>query len=252
MKTLIISLIVFVSVPAFAQKKTPTTQPTIQITKKTSDVISHDGFEKVLKKFVDTKGQVNYKALKKDRKALDTYLKEVASATLSGSKDAKLAYYINAYNAIVIQSILDHKLKSVMKIKGFFKKKKHNLAGKKITLDFLENGIIRKEFSEARIHFLLVCGAKSCPRLRQEAATESNLQKMLEASAKEFVKKSTKVKKNKVTTSQLFNWFKGDFEKSAGSLGEFLAKYLPEHAKVLASKKTKFKFSKYSWKLNKQ
>jgi hypothetical protein len=239
------------SVPAFAQEKAPALKP-IKIAKKTSDVISHEDFDALLKKFVDEKGQVNYKALKKDRVALDAYLTEIGSAEIVGSADAKLAFYINAYNAIVIDTVLKNKRRGVMKIKGFFKEKTHKVAGKMITLDHLENGIVRKDFNEARIHFVLVCGAKSCPRLRQEAATEKNVQKMMESAAKEFIPLATKVKGKKVKTSQLFNWFEEDFVKAEGSVGAYLAKYLPEHAELLKSKKAKIKFSKYSWKLNKQ
>ncbi len=251
MKHLFLSaFFLMLSVPAFAQEA-PTSRP-IKIAKKTADIVSHQDFDGLLKKFVDKEGQVDYKALKKDRKVLDAYLAEIGAAKISGSDNAKLAFYINAYNAIVIDTVLKNKLRGVMKIKGFFKKKKHAVAGKKISLDALENKIIRPEFNDARIHFVLVCGAKSCPRLRQEAATEENVQTMMEAAAKEFIPLSTKVKGKKVKTSQLFNWFKDDFVKAEGSVGAYLAKYLPEHAELLKSKKAKIKFTNYSWKLNKQ
>ncbi len=249
------SLILFtffltLSAPAFAQDKNRHSSPLMAVS--SSDVISHQNFDALLKKFVDKKGQVNYKALAKDRAALDTYLKEIGNAKISGSDDAKLAFYINTYNAIVIDSVLQSKLKGVMETKGFFKKNNHKVAGTMMTLDHLENSIIRKDFAEPRIHFVLVCGAKSCPRLRQEAATQDNVIAMMEAATKEFIPLSTKVKGNKVKTSELFNWFKDDFIKAEGSVGAYLAKYLPEHAELLKSKKANISFSKYSWKLNKQ
>ncbi len=246
--------ILFLSLPAFSQApktKAPPLKP-IKIAKKTTDVIPHAGFDAFLKKFVDDKGGVNYKAIKKDKKDLDIYLSEIGNAKMKGSKNAKLAFYINAYNAIVINTVINNRLRGVMKIKGFFKKKKHKVGGEMITLDHLENGIIRKDFADARIHFVLVCGAKSCPRLRPEAATEDSVQNLMEAAAKEFIPMATKVKGKRVKTSQLFNWFKADFVKAEGSVGAFLAKYLPEHAELLTSKKAKIRFTKYSWKLNKQ
>jgi hypothetical protein len=217
------------------------------------DVIDHQPFEKILKEHVNKKGMVSYKALKAsdDAKGLASYLETVAKADLKGHKrKAKLAFYINAYNAIVMQAVLDNlPTKSVMKVDGFFKKSKHLVAGKSVTLDALENQIIRKKFKEARIHFVLVCGAKSCPRLRRRAMTAKNLNRQLQKAAKEFVPQATQVKDGKVTTSQLFNWFKDDFVAASGSVGAYLAEYLPEHAEILKSTKS-IEFSHYDWALN--
>jgi hypothetical protein len=143
-------------------------------------------------------------------------------------------------------------IESVMKVDGFFKKEKHTVAGEKITLDQLENEIIRKQFDEPRIHFVLVCGARSCPRLNRRAATAANLNGLLESSAKSFIPRATKVKDGTIATSKLFEWFAGDFAKAEGSVRKFLAKYDPNHKKAILDESNKLTFSHYSWKLNKQ
>jgi hypothetical protein len=217
------------------------------------DVIDHQPFQKILKEHVNKKGMVAYKALKASDAAigLKTYLGAVAAADLKGHKrKAKLAFYINAYNALVVQAILDQlPTSSVMKVDGFFKKTKYVVAGKKLTLDALENKIIRPKFKEPRIHFVLVCGAKSCPRLRRHAMTAKNLNRQLKKAAQEFVPKATQIEGDKVTTSQLFNWFKDDFVAAKGSVGAYLAEYLPEHAETLKSTGS-IAFSHYDWALN--
>ena len=228
---------------------------TQSVSAESGDVIDHQPLEDVLQAHVNKKGMVAYKALasSEQAKVLRSYVDAVGKAEPKGHKrKARLAFYINAYNAIVLQSIVDHlPTTSVMKVDGFFKKKKHLVAGKKMTLDELENQLIRKKFKEPRIHFVLVCGAKSCPRLRRKAMTAKNLNRQLARATKEFLPLATKVEGNTVTTSQLFNWFAEDFVAAKGSVGAYLAEYIPEHAEVLKAAK-KVEFSHYDWALNAQ
>jgi hypothetical protein len=222
------------------------------------EVVDAAPFDALLSKYVDAKGQVDYAGLranKEDRERLDTFLDTIAEAEPDAHSDKQqLAFYLNAYNAVVIGSVLDlWPVQSVMKEDGFFKGRKHQVAGKMLTLDHLEHKLIRPQFKEARIHFVLVCAAKSCPRLRTDAFTEQNLDKSLEAAAKEFIPKATSVDGKTVTTSQLFNWFADDFKAAAGSVEAYLAKYVDGEAKkVLESGEAEVKFSEYDWGINKQ
>ncbi len=223
-----------------------------------SDVVSTNSWNTLLHKYVNHHGRVDYAAWhknKKDMARLDAYLAKVAKADpAKASTKARLAFYIDAYNATVIDSILTKwPVKSVMKVDGFFKKAKHTIAGQTITLDDLENKIIRAKFKEPRVHFVLVCGAKSCPRLRRKALTEKNLDKTLDAAVREFVAHASSVSGHTVTTSQIFNWFGADFKKNAGSVPAFMAKYAKgKTKKALSSGKAELKFSHYDWALNKQ
>lgn len=220
------------------------------------DVVDARPFDKLLKKYVDEAGAVDYKgwkASKEDGAALDAFVAAVGTAKVAGDDKAKLAFYVNAYNAIVLDEILEeYPLASVMKVDGFFKTRKHKVAGKELTLDQLENEVIRKQFAEPRIHFVLVCGAKSCPPLRRKAATAANIEGLLESSAKRFIPRATKVKDGAVTTSKLFEWFAGDFEKSDGSVAKYLARYVPKHKDAILADGAKLAYSHYSWKLNEQ
>lgn len=223
-----------------------------------TDVVDTSSWDALLSKYVDAKGQVDYAAWHKskaDQKKLDGFLKKVATAAPDKHPSkAQLAFYINAYNATVIDSVLEKwPVKSVMKEKGFFKSEKHPIAGKERTLDALEHKLIRPTFKDARVHFVLVCAAKSCPRLRQDALTEKNVDKTLEAAAKEFIPAATSANGKTVTTSQLFNWFADDFKNDAGSVQAYLAKYTSgETKKVLESGEAKVMFSEYDWAINEQ
>ncbi|MGM0554786.1 MAG: DUF547 domain-containing protein [Myxococcota bacterium] len=223
-----------------------------------SDIVDHAPFDTLLSEYVDAQGRVAYAKWhddKGDMKKLDAYLETVAAADPSdGSEDAQLAFYINAYNAHVVDELLDQwPVKNPMKVEGFFKKIKHDVAGKKMTLDKLEHGLIRERFSEPRIHFVLNCAAQSCPKLQRDALTASNLEATLASATKEFVPAATSLKDGKVVTSQLFNWFAEDFVKAEGSVAKYLAKYEDgEVAEALKSDDVEITFSTYDWAINSQ
>lgn len=221
-----------------------------------ADVVDPKPFGELLSSYVDRRGRVDYAGLKAneaDRKKLDDFVAAVGAAKVEGSDAAQLGFYINAYNAIVIKAVVDrYPIESVMKVDGFFKTLKFKVGGKDVSLDALENEVIRKQFKEPRIHFVLVCGAESCPRLQRKAVTEANLEDVLQSAASEFIPKATKITKGKVVTSKLFEWFAADFTAASGSVREYLVKYLPQHADALRDDKTVIAYANYSWKLNVQ
>lgn len=222
------------------------------------DVVDHSKFDALLGEYVNSQGRVAYEAWhddEEDMKALDAYLATVADANPGEySKDAQLAFYLNAYNAHVIDELLDRwPVKNPLKVDGFFKKIKHDVAGKKMTLDELEHGLIRKKFAEPRIHFVLNCAARSCPKLRVDALTAANLESTLATATREFVPAATKLEDGKIVTSQLFNWFAEDFEKAEGSVAKYLAKYESGKArKALEGGDVEIEFSEYDWTINSQ
>jgi hypothetical protein len=211
----------------------------------------HSKFNGLLAKYVK-RGQVDYSGIKAAAKAeLDQYVGAIAKANVSGlSKNARLAFYLNAYNAIVIKAIVDRlPLASVMKVPGFFKKAQYRVAGKAVTLDQLENKIIRPQFQDARIHFALVCGARSCPPLGSRAFSAGKVDADLNRLTQRFVAgRGVKVDGDQIKISKLFQWYAVDFEKAAGSVGKFLAQYREAEAERLSS--AKFGYLKYSWALN--
>ena len=129
----------------------------------------HSKFDALLKANVDENGMVNYAAFK-NNKDFDTYIKNIAEADVSNlSKEDKLAFYLNAYNATVIKNVIDHlPIASPRDVDGFFKKINHQIAGNEITLDKLEQDYAMK-IEPVLIHFGLVCAAISCPKLLRKA-----------------------------------------------------------------------------------
>lgn len=211
--------------------------------------IDHSKWDILLKRHVDDAGNVNYKSFAKDIKLLQNYLDYLAMnlPTDGAAKPQKLAYYINLYNAATVKLILDnYPTKSIKDIKNPWGKDIVQMGDEKISLGDLEHRILRK-MDEPRIHFAINCASYSCPKLLNTAFTATNLEKLLEQTAKDFINdpKRNVLTKEKASLSEIFNWYKKDFTKN-GSLIDYLNQYA---AQKLTSN-TKISYLNYNWGLN--
>ena len=149
----------------------------------------HSLFDELLKEYVDGNGMVNYESLSGKREQLNRYLRSLGNnpPPPDAVKNVQLAYWINLYNAFTTDLILQHyPLKSIKDIGGEaipmvfatspWEIEFVNISDTLYTLDKIEHEILRKRFNEPRIHFALVCAAKSCPNLRREAYTADALE----------------------------------------------------------------------------
>jgi hypothetical protein len=222
--------------------------------------IDHGPFHTLLKKHVK-KGLLDYKAFVdcKDFKAYVALIGKTDPATLP-NRNARLAFWINAYNALTINSVLPHwpGIKSVSNVYpkfAFFDRKVQVIGGKKYSLNQIENKIIRPKFDEPRIHAALNCASISCPPIQPFAFTEKGLNKQLNRAFASFANDSSRNKVDgktgQVRISQIFNWYGKDFTK-AGGPAKYLAKFVKDEKKkaaLLGAKKVDF--LKYNWMLNK-
>lgn len=223
----------------------------------------HGVFDRLLKQQV-TDGSVNYAALKAAPAPLDDYLAQLAAVPENEfdgwSEKNRLAFLINLYNAATLKLILDHyPVKSIRSIGWLpgsaWKKDVVSLFGRKISLDDLEHGIIRKHYAEPRVHFALVCAARGCPPLRVEAFLGARLDAQLDGQGHVFLGQT---EKNRVDAagrtlylSPIFKWFAGDFEAAASSVEKFVTPFLPEAARsALAAGGFKIGYTDYDWSLN--
>lgn len=218
----------------------------------------HSKFDALLKAHV--KGdKVDYKGFvdNADFKAYREMLAATDPATLPDDK-ARLAFWINAYNASTIAGVLEHwpAIKSVADPYpdyGFFKRAEYTVGGKKYSLNDIENEIIRKRFKEPRIHAALNCASISCPPLAPYAFTAAKLDGQLQAV---FVAFANDPQRNQidpatgaVKLSQIFNWYGGDFQPS---VQQYLAPFVKDEAKKKALIDAKaVEFLPYDWSLNK-
>lgn len=240
------------------------------ITTKTETQVDHRLFTEVLTKHVRA-GFVDYKHLCTDQR-LDQYIQAlaVASPEIIALEGDRLAFWINAYNAYTLKVICDnYPLKSIRDLhrggllisallkKSIWDKDLVIVGRKKLSLNTIEHGIIRKRFNEPRVHFALVCASESCPPLRSEAFEREKVDEQLNNQAMKFLSDPTKnhfdISKKVAHISPIFDWFSGDFGKSDTSILFFIAKFLPDNIANAIRRDPaawKIKYTEYNWSLN--
>lgn len=227
----------------------------------------HTAWSSLLRKYVQDE-LVDYESWKRQGgPALNNYLATLSSVCRAderaASREERLAFWINAYNAFTVKLILDHyPVKSIRSIgllpQAAFKKKfiPMPFLGKgNLSLEDIENDILRKELGEPRIHFAIVCASKSCPKLRAQAYRAHAVNLQLEQAARDFIQDSSKNRydaaKRTFYASSIFKWFREDFEHAKGSLAAFIGLYAqPEVAAALKQGNVNIDFLDYDWSLN--
>lgn len=228
---------------------------------------SYKAWGLLLQKNVSTKGLANlvdYKSIKENPKDLNIFLADLKSVDRETFKkwpeEERLSFLINAYNALTIKLIVDHyPIKSIKEIGSFFQKpwgmKFFYLLGESKCLDDIEHKLIRKEFSDPRAHFALVCASIGCPNLRGEPYLPSALSSQLESATKAFFSDPDKNRfdkdKKTIFLSSIFKWYTKDFEASAETLQKYVIPYFMKSPGDLKSlQDAQIRFLDYDWALN--
>jgi hypothetical protein len=224
---------------------------------------SHKQLDALLKESVKD-GLVDYAGLIRNRSSLSDYLAQTAAVSekefSQWNQSQQLALLINVYNAATLDLILQHyPIASIKKIGSFWKgpwdQPVVRLFGTTLTLNQLEHEILRKKYSEPRIHFAIVCAALGCPPLRSEAFTVDRLNEQLADQGRVFLNSKQKnrvdVERRVVYLSPIFKWFAEDFEKPSGSVIKFVAPYFPADAQAELKKGGfKIRYTDYDWSIN--
>ncbi len=223
----------------------------------------HSAYDRILREYVDDKGLVDYIGIGRDGRFAD-YMKSLESAKVEAlSVDGQLAFWINAYNAVTIDRVIKTKpkksvretfLPGVWKSTKFFTTPNHIVGGKRLSLDDIEHEILRKKFSDPRIHFTVVCASLGCPPLARTAYTEESVTAQLEEETRKYLNSERGVRidhtKNTIYVSRIFDWFGEDFIEKSGSILEFIRSYLKEENARFLDRQPKVDFLDYDWALN--
>jgi len=230
----------------------------------------YPAWNQVLQQFA-TNGGFDYQALQKDPALLDDFLKSISALPENEyekwNEVQKIAFWINAYNALAIKVVLDHyppkrglswkavayPETSIQQISNVWDRSLLKIFGEDYSLNRIEHGTLRKEFEEPRIHFALVCAARGCPELRSEAYVPARLDQQLDDQARQFFANPKKAKydagEDALYLSPILRWFSEDFEADGGPV-VFAKKYLPSETVQQLSDNTKLKWLDYDWSLN--
>jgi uncharacterized protein DUF547 len=212
-------------------------------------------FDAVLKERARNGGFDYAGATGQDRKRLAAYFSNLSDARpASMTADEKKAFYINAYNAIAIQALLDHPGRKITDISGVFTRMKHVVGGEMLTLDDIENRL--RDMKDARIHFAIVCASRSCPPLAPRAYTASDLDQALDRQGRAFINDPSRNVvdrvRGRVALSKIFRWDRKEFERDGGTLLKFVSRYAADAATAsyLATYNKEPEFLDYDWSPN--
>jgi hypothetical protein len=225
--------------------------------------------------------KVDYAAFKPERPAVQVYLARLSAVTpeefAGWTRDQRLAFLINAYNAFTVELILTRypDLKSIrdlgtvihegLMLNSPWKKSFFSLLGKEQTLDGIEHGMIRAPgvYDDPRVHMAVNCASIGCPALRPEAYTPDKLDAQLDDQVARFLADKTRNRYNPgrqaLEVSKIFDWYGKDFARGyrgIGSLPDFFAGFAaqladkPQDQAVVRERKAKIRFLDYDWALN--
>ena len=244
-----------------------------------------DTLHRPLDQILDTNvrdGFVYYRALKSERGRLDRYagsLNVAPGVYDAWPREEKMAFWVNAYNAFVLQTVVDrypmrgasprYPAGSIRQIPGAFETTRHRAAGRSVTLDEIEKTIV-PEFKEPRLQLALGRGAVGSGRLRSEAYTGSRIMEQLASIQKEFVSEQTMLKVDRsageVSLTPILSWHEGAFVAAydKGATGPFAQRspieraalafiapnLLPLERDLLEKNQFKVTYHAFDWRLN--
>lgn len=197
-------------------------------------------------------GRVAYAELKKNPSDVNALAKQIAELNLNNKRvteDFMKAFYVNAYNILVIKQVVDrYPIYGPLKVDGFFDRVSHDVMGKKLTLNQLEKEVLYAQFPDPRLHFVLVCAAKGCPPVASFAYKPGGLNEALDDRTRHVLNLEgfIRVKKKRVELSQIFDWYNADFERTSDSEIAFINKYRDQKI----DSKVSLSYYQYDWSLN--
>ena len=218
----------------------------------------YSNFDSILSKYVDPDGLVNYQAIIDSPYNINEYLDFIKNVSpqshpkLFPTKNDKLAYWINAYNALVIKLMIENPSTNILEISfgHLIWLTKFDVGLKKISLYEIEHKILRK--LDSRIHFAISCGSKSCPPLGQRVYLGRTLDVQLEIGAKDFINNKNNVfidfDNKTLYLNKIFKWYKKDFV----NVKKYIVMYLSDGTSFDQIKNFKIKYNDYDWSLNSQ
>lgn len=186
------------------------------------------------------------------------------------TREKKLAFWVNTYNGMV-QYLLTRNPELFDDSSSFFSTPSYTVAGKTMSPNEMEHGIIRggenrfglgfipqffpnkfeRTFKvkggDSRVHYALNCGAADCPPV--EVYQPETYNEQVENRVRKYLAKHSEIKETDgekvLVTSPLFSWFRGDF-RDHGGIDDFLVEYgiLTEE-----NKNIKREYKSYDWTL---
>ena len=228
--------------------------------------VDHSVWGELLSRYLDDShvsgvNRFDYEAVtNEDTERLDGYIESLAALpTDQLTADQQQAYWINLYNAITVQLIVENPgVDSIREIKdGLFSigpwgREVVTVAGTPLSLNDIEHRILRPLYQDARVHFAVNCASIGCPNLQSVPFTAANLDALMDDAAREYLAhpRGLSIDGNTLRMSTIFKWFADDFGDSQAELLAWLAPFAPEESRqALSAWQGRVKYD-YDWALN--
>ena len=230
-----------------------------------AEVIDHSQWQEVLTKYVEKDetglNRFNYREAASDQNTLDTYLDNMlAIDPRTYAKVEQYAYWINLYNALTVDLILDnYPVDSITKVSeklfqfGPWDDAIAELAGETLTLNDIEHRILRPIWADPRIHFAVNCASIGCPNLQDMAFTSANIESLLDTAAQDYLSHPRAASFNGLgflVLSSIFDWYAEDFGAEDEEILQKLSEYAPTELAEELVNYSGFIFYEYDWDLN--
>ncbi len=219
--------------------------------------VSHRLLNQVLAARVND-GVVDYPGVQRDDR-FSLYLAQLdrVNPNTLATRNERLAFWINAYNAFAIKGILDrYSPASYVGRYRYFIGRDYRIGGSTINLYDLERQVLIKQFQEPLIHFAIVCASTSCPKLQSWTYDPEQLEVQLDQVARQFINDPTRNRFDRThkvaSLSMIFKWFDDDFSRAAGSVLAYITRYVsdPELVQDLMRSDYRIEYLDYDWSLN--
>jgi hypothetical protein len=198
-----------------------------------------------------------------DRKRLDDYLSTLSAVPISDfSRDEQRAYWINLYNALTVDVVLEHypvgSIRDISISPGFFaigpwKKKLIRVEDEELSLDDIEHRILRPIWKDPRVHYAVNCAALGCPKLSPRAFTALNTEELLDGGAIAFINSEHGARfdsDSRLIVSSIYDWFQDDFGGDEAGVIAHLRLYAHPGLKTRLEGTTDVYDFDYDWTLN--
>ncbi len=226
-------------------------------------------------------GLVYYSALRAERGVIGRFVAALAESPPGFDRwpdDDRKAYWLNAYNVLVLQTVLEHypirgtsssyPANSIRQVPGAFELRRHRVAGREMTLDEMETGEIA-EFGDPRVFLALGRGAVDSGRLRSESYSGLRVDRQLDEMVEEFVTTPRYVSLDpfgrELTVSAIFGWRAAEFVTVFGDRGwtdsgrtaleravlnVVEPNLFPSERAILADNEFTLRYHEFDWRLN--
>ncbi|MDQ2696166.1 MAG: DUF547 domain-containing protein, partial [Pseudomonadota bacterium] len=229
--------------------------------------VDHSAWDAFLKTHVkpgrDGINRLDYGGVgRSDYAALNDYVSALAAIPVRRLNRAEQrAYWINLYNALTVQTVLQHyPVKSIRDIdispglfaSGPWGKKLLTVDGEAVSLDDIEHRILRPLWQDPRLHYAVNCASLGCPNLQRDAFTAANSDALLDQGAREYINHPRGVRFNgeRLLASSIYDWFKADFGGSDRGVIAHWQKYAAADLQRRLAGQSNIAGHDYDWSLN--